>query len=430
MSTLNSSHLLLAAGTAADWSSATGLEESVLIRWIGPHTCLHADKENFVDAATNIAAIHNTATFVASAVFLEKSPVQAAALARESLVSIQPALRMITTDGGTQEGPGYWTYQSRALATLYSTLPNAYATPPMAMPSPAKMSNYVLNSTGPDNLPVPFADADPNPLSPLMPAWDAYARKAPAVAAWVARELKAKPDAHLMWWWTPSTSVPAKVSSLYPQTGLAALHLPGGTATLKGGDNAANHAHLDLGSVSFYRRGVQWSVDPGGEKGSPPGYYSEPTRWNYWKTKTASHSTLMIGANNQPRSAKAATTLVNATTASVNLVGALPGTTSASRTVVHGSTSMAIKDVVRSDSALPLTWQWVTDAAVSINPDTKRVVLRKNGQTAYIRFEGVPAGAVLTAAPAPETSSTGAVLTVVKLSMPNVTSLNLTSIVW
>jgi hypothetical protein len=175
---------------------------------------------------------------------------------------------------------------------------------------------------------------------------------------------------------------------------------------------------------------VQWSIDPGGEKGSPPGYYSEPTRWNSWKTKTASHSTLVIGANNQPLGAKAPTTLVNATTASVNLVGALPGTASATRTVIHGSTSLAIKDVVRSGTARPLTWQWVTDAAVSINPDTKRVALRKSGQTASIRFDGVPAGAVLTAVPAPETSSTGAPLTVIKLSMPNVMNLNLTATVW
>lgn len=425
MNTLTSSHLLLAAATATDWTKSTGMEETVLVRWLGPQTCLQEDKDNFVDAATNIAAIHNAANFVAAAVFLKTSPARAAALAKASLASIQPALHLITADGGSQEGPGYWTYQSRAIAVLYSTLPNAYAVLPASMPSLAKVSAYAMNSTDPQEHPTPFADAEPAELSPLMPAWDAHVRGNSAVAAWVAQKFKQKPDAYLMWWAAKAGTLPAKKSALYPQTGLAVLQLPGSTATLKGGVNAANHAHLDLGTVSFFRRGVQWSVDPGGLDEAPYGYYSDLTRWTYWKPGTSAHSTLMLQGVNQPTTASARVTEPSSSTATADLRQSLPGTSVATRSVSHGTSALVIKDVLSAGKPIDLVWQWVTDASVSLGAN--RVVLRRDGQTLVLRFTGVPAGAALTAVAAPEKGADGQALTVVKLSLPQVRSLNLTT---
>ncbi|MHA7221492.1 heparinase II/III domain-containing protein [Arthrobacter sp. RHLT1-20] len=425
MDTLSSSHLLLAAATATDWAKSTGMEETALVRWLGPQTCLQADGENFVDAPTNIAAIHNSANFVAAAVFLKKSPARAAALARESLVSIQPALSLITTDGGTPEGPGYWTYQSRAIAVLYSTLPNSYTTIPVKIPTLAKVSGYAMNSTGPDNRPTPFADAGPAELSPLMPAWDAHVRSDPETAAWVAESFKKKPDAYLMWWGSKAGVLPPKKSALYSQTGLAALHMPGSTATLKGGKNSANHAHLDLGTVSFFRRGVQWSIDPGSPNGAATGYYSEPTRWTYWKPGTSAHSTIMMPGVNQPTGAIAPVTASTTSSAAVDLRQAFPGSSAATRSVTHGASAMVIKDVISSDQPVDLVWQWVTDASVSLGTD--RAVLRRSGQTLVLRFTGMPAGSALTAVPAPENGPEGQPLMIVRLSMPQVQNLALTT---
>ncbi|MHA7271798.1 S-layer homology domain-containing protein [Arthrobacter sp. TMT4-20] len=433
MSTLTASHLLLAAGTANDWAPVAGMDETVLVRWLGPQTCLHADRENFVDAATNIAAIHNAATFVASAVYLEKSPAQAGALAKESLVSIQPALAMVTADGGSQEGPGYWTYESRAFATVYSTLPNVYASNPILIPSLAKTADYAMNSTGPDGLPTPFADSEPNPLSPLMPAWISYTTKDPGVAAWVWKENQVKPDSQLMWWWAKPGQLPAKKSTVYPFTGFAALHLPSGstagTATLKGGENTTAHSHLDVGTVSFFRKGVQWSIDPGTELNNPTGYYSAATRWDFWKPGTSAHSTLLLGQSNQPIGAKGATKLLSSSSASVDMVQALPGTSSATRTITLDSASLVVADVVKANSGKALTWQWVTDAAVTIDTNLNRAILAKNGQQITISFGGVPSGSKLGAVAAPGKGPDGKALTIIKMTMVKVSNLNLTATV-
>lgn len=423
MSTLASSHLLLAASSAADWVKLTGLDETVLVRWLGPQTCLFEDRDTWVKGPTNLGAIHNAANFTAAAVFLKAWPEMAAALAQESLKSIQPALKMITADGGTQEGPGYWTYQSRAIAVLYSTLPNAYVSLPVAMPSLEKVSDYALNSTGPDGRPSPFADAEPKELSGLMPAWDARVRGDASVAAWVAGRFAQKPDAYLMWWRIAPGSLPAKQSTVYPHTGFAAIHIPGSTATLKGGSNAANHAHMDLGTVSFFRKGIEWSVDPGMMLPAGPGYYSASQRMSYWKPTTAAHSTLAFEGTNQPSTAVGTIKRISSRSADVDMRQALPGTTVATRTVEHGTTSMTITDAVRNTTARSMTWQWITDASVSLG--TNRAVLRRDGQSITIRLDGVPAGSTLTAVPAPDTGSAGQPLTILKLSMPNVTSLNL-----
>jgi hypothetical protein len=428
MSTMVASHLLMAASSAVDWVNLGGLEETVLVRWLGPQTCLYEDRDTFVMTPTNMAAIHNAANFVAGAVFLKRWPEQSAALAQVSLKSIQPALRMITADGGTQEGPGYWNYQSRAVAVLYSTLANAYRSVPVAMPSLAKVSGYALNSTGPNGLPTPFGDALPDELSALMPAWDAKVRGDAGVAAWVAGRFAQKPDAYLMWWRIAPGALPAKQTSVYPQTGFAALHVPGSTATLKGGSNVLTHAHLDLGTVSFFRKGIQWAVDPGMMPNTTPGYYSALQRYTYWKPGTSAHSTLTIPGVNQPVTATATIAAAGSAGASVDLRQALPGTTTATRTVTHSSTSMVIKDVTRSGTAKDLTWQWVTDASVSLG--TNRAVLRRDGQTVTIVLSGVPAGSALTAVPAPDTGPDGKALTILKLTMPQVTALNLTATIY
>ena len=86
---------------------------------------------------------------------------------------------------------------------------------------------------------------------------------------------------------------------------------------------------------------------------------------------------------------------------------------------------MVIKDVIRSDKPLDLVWQWVTDASVSLGSD--RAVLRRSGQTLVLRFAGAPVGFSLTAVSAPETGPDGQPLTIVKLSMPQVRSLALTT---
>ena len=62
----------------------------------------------------------------------------------------------------------------------------------------------------------------------------------------------------------------------------------------KGGDNAANHAHLDLGTFVLDALGQRWAVDLGPDDYNLPGYFGAE-RWTYERLKTSGQNTLHAG---------------------------------------------------------------------------------------------------------------------------------------
>ncbi|SDJ53236.1 Heparinase II/III-like protein [Arthrobacter cupressi] len=426
MGSLRSATVLTAAATAADWiGGVPAVNDSVLVKWIGAMSCMLADHDNWVDGPTNLSAIHDSAMFLAAVAFLKDRPTQSAALAKATLTAVQPALRSITTDGGSFEGPGYWNYQSTAVSSLYSTMANVYGTAPVSLPSLANVSKYAIDAATPTGQAIDFADSFQQRMSPLMPAWDSYTRRDSAVAGWVINEYQKARDVRLLWWWTSPTTPRQPVSARFSTTGLAVLQAPGKTAALKGGTNGSLHSHLDLGTFSYHSKGVDWIIDPGAGSYSLPGYFSSTQRWTYWKTSTASHSTISDSGKNQPLTATAALAVPSPTGAVVDLRAALPGTTKALRSAALTTAGVNLTDSIQTPQPRDLRWQIVTDATVTITGT--QATLNKSGQTLTITFTGAPPTAQLTAAPAPETSSTGAKLTLLTLTLPQITTTTLTA---
>ena len=63
---------------------------------------------------------------------------------------------------------------------------------------------------------------------------------------------------------------------------------------IKGGDNRANHTHLDIGTFVYEVNGVRWAVDLGPDNYNLPGYFGA-NRWDYFRLNNRSHNTLVIG---------------------------------------------------------------------------------------------------------------------------------------
>jgi hypothetical protein len=72
----------------------------------------------------------------------------------------------------------------------------------------------------------------------------------------------------------------------------------------KGGDNRANHSHLDLGSFVLDAGGTRWALDLGGDDYNLPGYFGKQ-RWTYYRLRTEGHNTLTIDGANQSPTARA-----------------------------------------------------------------------------------------------------------------------------
>ena len=95
---------------------------------------------------------------------------------------------------------------------------------------------------------------------------------------------------------TPATRRRSLPSSARPGTTRTPLYVG-----FKGGDNAANHAHLDLGTFVLDALGQRWAVDLGPDDYDLPGYFGAE-RWTYERLKTSGQNTLLLdGANQDPK---------------------------------------------------------------------------------------------------------------------------------
>jgi hypothetical protein len=158
-----------------------------------------------------------------------------------------------------------------------------------------------------------------------------------------------------------------------------------GYVGFKGGNNAANHSHLDLGSFVFESQGVRWALDLGADDYDAEGYWDvkEGKRWRFYRLNTQSHNTLVIDGQNQDPRAVAPVVRYSPTSAHAvaDLSAAYPGlATRVWRGVdLREDAGLLVQDEI--DGVPPgkvVRWGMVTAADVEL--DGSRAVLRQDGQ--------------------------------------------------
>jgi hypothetical protein len=166
----------------------------------------------------------------------------------------------------------------------------------------------------------------------------------------------------------------------------------------KGGNNAANHSHLDLGSFVFEANGVRWALDLGADDYDAEGYWDvkEGRRWKFYRLNTQSHNTLVIDSRNQDPQAIAPIVKYSPTAAHAvaDLTAAYPG--QAVRVhrgiALQGGISALVQDELEGVPAgLTIRWGMVTKADVSL--DGSRAILRQGQEQLHAEILD-PKGAV------------------------------------
>jgi hypothetical protein len=148
---------------------------------------------------------------------------------------------------------------------------------------------------------------------------------------------------------------------------------------VKGGDNAANHSHLDLGSFVLDSGGVRWALDLGSDEYNMPGYFGAQ-RYTYYRLRTESHNTVLIDGENQDLKARAPLTMKTGA-AIIDLSRAYAEKTARFIRTVDMDTqqSVTIRDEVEAVHPVEVLWGMVTDARVTI--DGTRARLEKEGSS-------------------------------------------------
>ena len=162
----------------------------------------------------------------------------------------------------------------------------------------------------------------------------------------------------------------------------------------KGGNNKANHSHLDLGTFVLDARGYRWAVDLGSDNYNLPAYFGKQ-RWTYYRLKTAGHNTLVINGVNQATSARAPIIAFHATSARAFAVADLTAAYPMTQRVWRGVAMLdrervLIEDEIEADQPVDIVWGMHTPAEMSI--DGASAMLKQGAETVQARIIA-PAGA-------------------------------------
>jgi hypothetical protein len=175
----------------------------------------------------------------------------------------------------------------------------------------------------------------------------------------------------------------------------------------KGGNNQADHAHLDSGSFVLDMNGERWASDLGRDSYDLPGYFDLSEggeRWKYFRLNTQSHNTLVLNNDNQRAAAKSEFIKTHFTTKEsfviIDLSEAyIPHATSVLRTIkMINNNEIRLEDFIRwAGSQKFIQWQMLTDAEVILSG--RKAELRKGGKKIYaailqpedVVFEVIPA---------------------------------------
>lgn len=273
-----------------------------------------AQKE-WVTATHNWNQVCNGGMVLAALAIADEERELASFVLGRALESVRRGLGGFAPDGGWEEGPGYWHYGTRYLVYLLAALETALGTDFGLSRAPGfgETGLFRLHFVGPTGLRFNFADATEREEAAPHLFWLARRFNRP-LYAWIERQTTVRPHALDLLWFDPrgqgprSEGTPTDVVFRGIQAAFfrSAWEDPNAVfVAMKGGDNRANHSHLDLGTFVMDADGVRWAMDLGPDDYDLPGYFSRQHRYAYYRLKTEGHNTLVLGDQNQSPAARA-----------------------------------------------------------------------------------------------------------------------------
>jgi len=170
----------------------------------------------------------------------------------------------------------------------------------------------------------------------------------------------------------------------------------------KGGDNRANHSHLDLGCFVMDALGQRWALDLGPDNYNLPAYFGNQ-RWTYYRLRTEGHNTLVLNGENQDPKAKAPIMAFRSTPERAYAVADLTAAYASQAARVQRGIGLLdrqhvlIQDEVGTTAATEVLSGFLTDAEIEAEGSTAR--LRKGGKVMLARVIG-PEGSAFEVLPA------------------------------
>jgi hypothetical protein len=316
----------------------------------------------------------------------------------QAIKSIPKAMKEFAPDGGWPEGPGYWNYATRYnvyfLAGLKTALGNDFGL--SSMQGFPETGMFRIHFASPTGMTFNFADAGSGAGSAAQMFWMAKEFNQPAYT-WHEKHYSHGADALALWWFNPGEYDYKLLSldALFTRVNVAffrsAWEDPDAIFVgFKGGDNKANHSHLDLGTFVLDALGKRWAVDLGGDDYNMPNYFGKD-RWTYYRLRTEGHNVLVINGENQDPKAEAPIIKFKSESNHAFAVADLSSAyVSVAKRVLRGiaivdRSRVIIQDEVEADEPVSIVWGFHTSADIKI--DGKMAILTQDGSHLTIRIK-------------------------------------------
>jgi Heparinase II/III-like protein/Domain of unknown function (DUF4962) len=353
---------------------------------------------------------------VAALAAADEEPELSRFILTEALKSVPLAMREYGPDGGWAEGPGYWDYATSYNVYMLAALQSALGTDFGLSDTPdfSDAGRFRIYFSGPIDLSFNYADAGAGVGRAPEMFWLARRFDRP-IYAWQESSLPGRASADDLLWFDPRGEGPA--ASGYPLDacfrGIDVAFLCSAWEDrraifvgFKGGDNRANHSHLDLGTFVLDALGQRWALDLGGDNYNLPNYFGKD-RWTYYRLRTEGHNTLVVDGENQEPSAKAPIIASASQPARAYAVADLSKayTRKCSRVwrgmALLDRKHILIEDEIEAPAPVEVVWGMHTKAEVAIEGATARLTLGGETVVARILEPAEAAFEVLSANPPP-----------------------------
>ena len=399
---LDTAEMTHAFGIAYDWlypaltaDDRSWIRAAIVEKGLNPALAAYESQVWWATSRFNWNQVCNGGVGIGALAVADEEPDKSRAILRYALDSVPLALASYAPDGGWAEGPGYWNYATSYTVFFLAAVDSALGTDfgLSAAKGFDKTGRFRIYFSGPAGRMFNYADAhDRTEPAPEM-FWLAR-RFGEPVYAWQEQHLVeagAAPDPLDLIWYHPEARSPKQenwpLDAIFHGVQVAFLRSAWDDPQaifvgVKGGDNKANHGHLDLGSFVLDAGGVRWALDLGPDDYNLPAYFGRQ-RWSYYRMRTESHNTVTLDDDNQDPRAEAAITnhffSPDFSWVEVDLTHAYHRKLKQFRRrigITQGQ-QVFIQDVLESEQSVEALWGMLTDAEITLN-----------GQTAELKKEG------------------------------------------
>lgn len=335
-------------------------------------------------AINNWNQVCNGGIAVGALAVADEEPALAGYILEQARESIRIPTKRLEPDGGWDEGPGYWHYAMSYTAYYIAAMQSALGTDFRLHRSKGMEVTglFRIHCSGPSGLTFNYADGSEHMKNASEMFLFSRLYDAPVYAAFERQHIYGPATMSLLWY-DPRGGLEdvAKLplSAMFSNVDVAFLRSAWNDPDamfigFKGGNNAANHAHLDLGTFVLDGLGERWASELGGDDYNMPAYFGEK-RWTYYRLRTEGQNTLLInGENQEPR---AAATIVKfkpqpgVAFAVADLSAAYKTASRVQRGVaLLDPQHVLIQDEIRTEQPLEVQWGMHTHAEVRLQGAT------------------------------------------------------------